>query len=112
MLQVRSPRNLKLALMKSGEGEQQIESAKNIVYRISFLTYKRTAYDRKKVFFYFFSITILQLYNHVQFCYVSMRISLYTTFLALSICCSSAFDFINANLRFLGLPTLEHPTYS
>ena len=111
MLQVRSPRNLKLALMKSGEGEQQIESAKNVVYRISLLTYDRTAYDWKKVFF-FHSITILQLYNHVQFYYVSMRISLYTTFLALSICCSSAFDFINANLRFLGLPTLEHPTYS
>ena len=63
MLQVRSPRNLKLALMKSGEGEQQIESAKNIVYRISFLTYKRTAYDRKKVFFLFFfnyNLTTLQ----------------------------------------------------
>ena len=63
MLQVRSPRNLKLALMKSGEGEQQIESAKNIVYRISFLTYKRTAYDRKKVFFLFFFRNSFKLQN-------------------------------------------------
>ena len=64
MLQVRSPRNLKLALMKSGEGEQQIENAKNVVYRVSLLTYKKTAYDWKKVFFFI----QLQSYNFTIMC--------------------------------------------